>query len=106
MAARGEQRGAASVLPRVPAELPIPRPDAVIVIDLAIMQFAEQSLIDDGLRREKLAGETALETDARLHARGIDRAFMATQSFHESASGFSMMMCLPAFAAAMTCAVC
>ncbi len=54
VAAGGEQRAAAVRLARVPAELAIPRPDAVVVIDLAVVQVAEQALVDDRLGREEL----------------------------------------------------
>ncbi len=47
----------------------------MIVIDFAVMQFAEESLVDDRFGREKLAGVTALETHARFHAGSIDRPF-------------------------------
>src|SRR5207253_2507697 len=62
-----EERTAAGILARIPAELAIPRPYAVIIIDLAIVELAQKSLIDDGLRRLELAGVAVLETDARFY---------------------------------------
>lgn len=64
VATGGEQGAAAGVFARVPAELPIPRADAVIVIHLAVVQRAEQALINRGFGGEELTGIAALEADA------------------------------------------
>src|ERR1043165_9741849 len=54
-----KKAAAARVLFGVPTELPIPRANAVKVIDFTVMNFAEQAAIDDGFRRKKLARVTA-----------------------------------------------
>ena len=69
MAARRQERTAAEAAPRVPAILPVPRADAVVVVDLAIVQFPNESRIDDGLGCKELRRVAALEADARLDAR-------------------------------------
>ncbi len=66
VATGGEQRTAASVLARVPAELSVPGSDAVVVVDFTVVQFAEETLVDDGFGDEELAGVTAFEADAGL----------------------------------------
>src|SRR6185503_4204432 len=68
MAASREQTAAARFFLYVPAILAVPRADALIIIDFAIVNFAEQSFVEDGLDREKLAGVTAFEADARFHS--------------------------------------
>ena len=70
MTARREQAAAAGVLARVPAKLSVPRPDAVIVVHLGVMQFAQQPLVDGGFGGEELARVPAFETDA-----GFDPGF-------------------------------
>src|SRR5690242_10753164 len=72
MATSREERAAPGVFARVPAELAVPRSDAVVIIDFAIMQFAEQPLIDHRPCRGDLARETAFETDARFRPRLFD----------------------------------
>src|SRR4051794_40641007 len=69
MAARGEKRAAAHLAFCIPAILSIPRPDAMVVIDLAVMQSAYQPGVNERLGSQKLRGITALKTDARFCAR-------------------------------------
>ena len=68
MTSSSEERTAAVLLESIPAELPIPRADPVVVVHLAVVQLAQQSAVNDRLGRLKLAAVTALETDAGLHA--------------------------------------
>ena len=68
MATGREQATAAGVALGVPAELPVPRADAVVVVDLTVVNFAQQPAINHRLRGEELARVAALETNARLHA--------------------------------------
>src|SRR5207253_1734744 len=72
VAAGGEKAAAAGVLFGVPAELSVPRADAVEVIDFAVVNFAEEAAIDDGFGGEELAGVAAFEADAGFHASGFD----------------------------------
>src|SRR5207247_3246029 len=88
MAPCGEQRAAAGVLARIPAELAIPGTDAMIIIDLAIVQFAEQTLIDDRFGRLELAGEAALETDAGFYLRLFHRFLHRAEVFQRKAERF------------------
>src|SRR5947207_2995085 len=74
MTSGGQKRTAAVFLFGVPTELTVPGADAMIVIHLAIVQLPEQTLINYRLGRHKLAGKTALEADARLHSRLLDRS--------------------------------
>ena len=67
MAAGGEQRAAPLLQFCVPAKLPIPRTDAVVVVDLAVVQVPEQPLVNEPLGDEKLAGEAAFKADAAPH---------------------------------------
>jgi hypothetical protein len=70
VATGGEQRTAAGIFARVPAELAIPRSDAMIVVHFAVVNIAEQALIDEGAGCLELIGVTALEADA-----GFDTGF-------------------------------
>ena len=72
MTARREQAAAAILLTGVPAVLPIPRADAVVVVDLGVVQVAEQALIDYRFGREKLAGVAALEAHATTDVSSTD----------------------------------
>ena len=72
MTARREQAAAAILLTGVPAVLPIPRADAVVVVDLGVVQVAEQALIDHRFGREKLAGVAALEAHATTDVSSTD----------------------------------
>jgi hypothetical protein len=45
MTAGAEQARPAAVLLHVPRELPAPRPDAVVVVHLTVVQLAEQALL-------------------------------------------------------------
>ena len=67
MASRGKQAAAALGLGRIPAKLPVPRPYSMIVVDLGIMQPAQQPPVDDSSRSLQLAGVTQLEAHACLH---------------------------------------
>ncbi len=66
MATGREEAAAAGVFARVPAVLTIPGADAVIIIDLAVVDGPQQAAVDDGFNREELAGEAALEADTRF----------------------------------------
>src|SRR6185436_5764637 len=68
MATGGEERTATGILARVPAKLAVPWADAMIIIDLAVVQFAKESLVDDRFRGKELAGEAAFEADAGFNA--------------------------------------
>lgn len=50
-----EQGAAAGLLPDIPAELAVPRTNAVVIIDLAIVQRSEKAVVDDRFRGEKVA---------------------------------------------------
>ena len=84
----GEQRAAAGVFARVPAELSIPRADAVIVIHFAVVQRAEQALIKHGFGGEELTGVTALEADAGFDLGLLDGSFDLAQVFQRKAKWF------------------
>jgi hypothetical protein len=71
MAACGEECAAAVFLAGVPAELPIPWADAVVVVHLAIVQAAEQAFIEQGFGDLELIGEAALEAYAAFDAVGF-----------------------------------
>ena len=68
VAAGREQTAAAGVALGVPAELPVPRADAVVVVHLPVVDSPQQPAIDHALRGDELAREAQLETDARLDA--------------------------------------
>ena len=68
VATGGEQGAAAVFLASVPAELAIPRPDAVIVVDFSVVQLAEQTFVDQRLRDGELVRKAALKAHAALHA--------------------------------------
>src|SRR5205085_1306861 len=72
VAARGKQRTAAGIFARIPTELAVPWADAVVIINLTVMQPAEQTLIDHGFGGEELAGVTALEANASFDAGFLD----------------------------------
>ena len=75
MATGREQRAAAGVFSCIPPELAIPRPDPVVIIHFAVMQFAEQATINDRLGGKELARIAALETDAAFHFRFFHGCF-------------------------------
>ena len=68
VATGGEEGAAAILLADIPAVLAIPWADTVVVVDFAVMDLADEALVDDGLGGFHLAGEAALEADAALHA--------------------------------------
>ena len=74
MAAGGEQGAAAEFAFCVPAVLAVPRADAVKVVDLAVMQRADEARIEHRFRGEKLRRPPALEAHAHFHARLLRRA--------------------------------
>lgn len=88
VATGGEQGAAAGVFAGVPAELPIPRADAVIIIHFAVVQRAEQALIQHGFGGEKLTGVTALEADAGFDLGLLDGGFHFAQVFERHAKRF------------------
>ena len=88
VATGGEQGAAARVFARVPAELPIPRSDAVIIIHFAVVQRAEQALINRGFGGEELTGEAALEADAGFDLGLLDGGFHLAQVFQREAERF------------------
>src|SRR5262245_21646426 len=69
--ARGKQTAAPGVFLDVPPKLSIPGTDAVVIIDFAVVNRAEQAAVDDRFDGEKLTGKTALKADAGFHARGL-----------------------------------
>ena len=73
MATGREQRTAAGVLARVPAELSVPGADAVVIINLPIVQLTQQALLQHRFGGQELAGVAALETNASFHAGLFDR---------------------------------
>lgn len=73
VAAGLQQRAAPGVFAPAPPELRISGADAVVVIDLAVVQHAKQALVNHGFGGEELAGKAALETDARLDFGPLDR---------------------------------
>ena len=81
MAAGGEEGTASGVFASVPAELSVPGSDAVVIIDFAIVQFAEQSLVDDGFGGEELAGIAAFEADAGFYLRLLHGFLHVAQIF-------------------------
>ena len=88
MASGREETAAPGIGARVPAELPVPRPDAMVIIDFAVMDLAEQALIDDRFGGEKLAGITALEADAALHASALHRLLHLAQVIQRKGDRF------------------
>ena len=64
MAARRQQRTAPELLLRVPAILPVPGTDAMVVVDFAVVNPAEQARVDHRPGREKLRRISAFEADA------------------------------------------
>ena len=86
MAAGGEQRAAAILLAGVPAKLTVPRADAVVVVDLAVVEPAEEPFVEKGLRDAELTRKPALKADAPLDAmlrcRGDDLAHLAGRVRH------------------------
>ena len=71
VAAGGEEGAAAVFFAGVPAELAIPRADAVVVVDFAVVNGAEEALVDHGFGGDELAGEAAFEADAAMDAVGF-----------------------------------
>ena len=71
VATGGEEGAAAVFFAGVPAELAIPGSDAVVVVDLAVMDGAEEALVDHGFGGDELAGEAAFEADAAVDAIGF-----------------------------------
>lgn len=71
VAAGGEEGAAAVLFPGVPTELAVPRADAVVVVDLAVMEAAEEAFIDEGLGDLELVRPAALEADAAFDAVGL-----------------------------------
>ncbi len=66
MAAGGEQRAATERFFRVPAILAVPRADAVIVIDFAVVQRADEARVNHRFGRDELRRPAALETEAHF----------------------------------------
>ena len=52
----------------IPAKLAIPRTDAVVVIDLTVVETAKQAFVNESLGDLELVGETALKAYAALYA--------------------------------------
>ena len=71
MATGGEEGAAAVFFTGVPAELAIPGADAVVVVDFAVVNGAEEALVDHGFGGDELAGEAAFEADAAMDAVGF-----------------------------------
>ncbi len=88
MTAGRKQRAAALSPLGVPAELTVPRPDAVVIVDLAIVQFTEQPAIQQGLQGKELVGKTALEANTHAHSRPADRLANEGQLPGREAKGF------------------
>src|SRR5687768_659986 len=72
---RGQKRAAAQLFLGVPTVLSVPRPDAMVIIDFTVVEFADQALVDHRLRREELRAVTAFKTYADLHASRLRRLF-------------------------------
>ena len=64
MASCGEERAAAIFATGVPAELAVPGPDSMVIVDLGVMDISEQALVEDCARAGELSGEAAFEADA------------------------------------------
>ncbi len=73
VAACGQQTASAEIFFDVPRELAVPRAYAVIVINLGVVQIAEQPLVNCGLDDVGLLAETDFKADTGLHARFADR---------------------------------
>ena len=71
VATSGEQGAATVFFAGVPAELTIPGPDAVVVIDFTVVEGAEQTFVDHGFGGNELTGEAAFKTDAAFDAVGL-----------------------------------
>ena len=86
MAAGSQQRAAAILLAGVPAELAVPRADAVVVVDLAVVEPAEEPFVEEGLRDAELTRKPALKAnaplDAMLRRRGDDLAHLFRRVRH------------------------
>src|SRR5258708_23066962 len=85
MASGCQQRTATGVLARVPAELAVPGPNAVVIIHLSIVNVSEQSFIQSRLGDEELAGISALETNAGPDAGLLHCLFHIAQVFEGQA---------------------
>src|ERR1041385_353545 len=72
MAAGREQAAAPGVFANVPPELPVPGADPVIVVDFAIVNLAQQTLVEEGYDGEKLAGVAALKAYTSLDSGCLD----------------------------------
>ncbi len=88
VATGSEQGAAARVFAGVPAELSIPRSDAVIIIHFSVVQGAEQALINRSFGGEELAGVTALEADAGFDLGLLDGGFHLAQVLQTEAEWF------------------
>ena len=60
MATRREKRAASILSCGVPAVLPIPGADAMVVVDFTVMDVSNKSLINDGFDGGELRNETEL----------------------------------------------
>lgn len=73
MAPRGEQAGAAKVLLDVPRELPVPRPNPMVVVHLGVVNIAHQPALNRRTDRHGLTAVAHLEADTGLNPGGLDR---------------------------------
>ena len=73
MATGGQETASAGPLLNVPAILPVPRANSMVIVDFPVMDGAEQALVDDGLGRLELVRKPRLEADAGSNARFLDR---------------------------------
>src|SRR5688572_20429435 len=73
VAARCQQAAPSEILFDVPFELPVPRSDPVVVVYLAVVQFAEESIIDHGSGQAEVGAESDLKAYARLDSGFFDR---------------------------------
>ena len=88
VATGGEQAGAGKVFFDIPFKLPVPRANAVVVIDFAVVQFPEQALVDDGADHGKVRAKAAFKADAGLHARGANGIAHPFEVVVRQADGF------------------
>lgn len=71
VAAGGEEGAAAILFSGVPTELAIPRADAVVVIDFAVMKTSEETFINEGLGDLELVRPAAFKADAAFDPVGL-----------------------------------
>ena len=68
MATGREQGGAAAFFSDVPAELAVPRSDAMVIIDLPVVDRPHHAFVEHGADALKVARPPAFKANAEVHA--------------------------------------